>query len=473
MKRLMCGMVMVALLCLAGACVGAEGTATVRPTADVVETGTAVPTRVERTPTLLPTAVETPSTPTQDQPGGPRATALALGAAVTLVPAEIHTAIRSDDYPALFEYAWQIVQENYVRDDFNGIDWEAVREAYRPQVKAVDNQDEFWDLLAALISELGDDHSRFVRPDAFAAEFDLPRPDDFTAQLGPGFILWPAPEDEQLLLWQVCELGAAARAGLRRGDAILAINGQTFEQSTDWPKVWEVLYERSDSVTLTVQRGPESEPEKIELDFASAAGCDGWYYGLLTETPAIGYLRVPAFSGDADVNILKAIERMEGEGPLAGLILDVRHNPGGNAQRSIAVFTQGTFGWVGPLREDATQTIYRVRGPVRWNETTPVAVLMDGNSHSAAEYFATAMQQSGRATLVGMPTAGNTEGITGFSLPDGALIRLAVSTLQLPDGSVLEGTGVTPDVRVPLGKWGLRADPDLQLDAAYDVLAGE
>jgi C-terminal processing protease CtpA/Prc len=259
---------------------------------------------------------------------------------------------------------------------------------------------------------------------------------------------------------------------LRRGDAILAINGQAFDDAADWSRIWDALYERPDSVTLTVQRGPENAPEKVELDFAGAAGCDGWRYGLLTESPAIGYLRVPAFSGDADVNILQAIKRMEEGGrPLAGLILDVRHNPGGNAQRSVAIFTQGTFGWIGPLREDATQTIYRVRGPVRWNETTPVAVLIDGNSHSAAEYFATAMQQSGRATLVGMPTAGNTEGITGYSLPDGSLIRLAVLTLQLPDGSVLEGTGVTPDVRVPLGKWGLRADPDWQLDAAYDVLA--
>jgi C-terminal processing protease CtpA/Prc len=83
------------------------------------------------------------------------------------------------------------------------------------------------------------------------------------------------------------------------------------------------------------------------------------------------------------------------------------------------------------------------------------------------------MQQAGRALLVGMPTAGNTEGITGFSLPDGSLIRLAVSTLQLPDGTTLEGRGVLPDLQVPLGPWGLRQIPDVQLSAAYQALVGE
>ena len=80
------------------------------------------------------------------------------------------------------------------------------------------------------------------------------------------------------------------------------------------------------------------------------------------------------------------------------------------------------------------------------------------------------MQQSGRATLVGMPTAGNTEGITGFSLADGSLIRLAVMTLVLPDGSTLEEVGVIPDIEVPLGDWGLRQVPDIQLQTAIDVL---
>jgi len=116
---------------------------------------------------------------------------------------------------------------------------------------------------------------------------------------------------------------------------------------------------------------------------------------------------------------------------------------------------------VGSLREDSTRTTYRIRGPVQWNETTPVVVLTDGSSHSAADYFPAAMKELGRATIIGMNSAGNTEGITGFNLGDGTMIRLAVSTMALNDGTLLEDVGVTPDIEVPLGKWGLRQEPYL------------
>jgi C-terminal processing protease CtpA/Prc len=191
---------------------------------------------------------------------------------------------------------------------------------------------------------------------------------------------------------------------------------------------------------------------------------------VLSRDPYIGYIRIPAFEGDSDTNILDAIEALEERQPLDGLILDIRHNPGGNADRDIAIFTQGTFGTRGPLREGKARSTWRIRGPVKWNETTPLVVLTDGSTHSAGEYFATAMKQSGRATLTGMPTAGNTEGISGFALPDGSIIRIAVQAVELPDGSSLEGVGVQPDVRVPLGMWGLRQDPDVQMQAGIDVL---
>lgn len=472
-----------ALLTLALTACGPSGTGThPTPTAGVTQaptaesTETAAPTTTP--PTVEPaatTAIDATPTPTVTTLTGPRATALALADSVTFVPAAgtpTREPIAADDYPAIFERAWGIVYDNYLRDDFNGVDWEAIGEAYRPRVEAVEGQEEFWDLMESFIAELGDNHSRFVRPDRFGAEFDLDLPGDGEFRPWPGLIVWPAREDDRFTIWAVCRVGPAADAGLQRGDVILAVAGRPVQVEGDYDRLREALYGDHDAVTLTVQQGPGRDPEEITLQFGAAAGCDGWEYGLLSYDPRIGYVRAPDFAGNADVNILDAIQRMEADSPLDGLVLDIRHNGGGNADRSIAIFATGVFGQVGPLREDETRTVYRIRGPVRWNETTPVAVLTDGNSHSAAEYFATAMQQSGRAVLVGMPTAGNTEGISGFSLPDGSLIRLAVSTLQLPDGSTLEGTGVIPDLQVPLGPWGLRQEPDVQLSAALEALMG-
>ena len=468
----------------------ANETPTSIATATTAHTPTAVPaTPVPPTATAEATPTPPPQptpTPTDKPPSGPRATAAAMAATAAAkreegTPSPTRQAVAADDYLGIFQQAWQIVQDNYVRDNFNGVDWDAMREKYRPQVETVQGQDEFWDVMEAFIAELNDNHSRFVRPGDFSAEFGLFDPSAAPGDAAwTGLQIWPAREDEQLFIWHVCEEGPAARAGLRRGDVLLAVNGQPLpREGVDQALLRTALLRQAmrgdsgGSVTLTVQQGPDSAPEDVALAYGPVAGCDGWQIGVLNREPYIGYIRVPDFGGDADVNIQEGIRLLEEDGPLEGLVVDVRHNPGGNADRSIAVFTTGVFGEVGPLRQGATQTTYRIRGPVRWNETTPVAVLTDGSSHSAAEYFSTAMQQSGRALIVGQPTAGNTEGITGFSLPDGSLIRLAVSTLQLPDGSTLEGTGVLPDLSVPLGLWGLREMPDLQLRAATQALLDE
>lgn len=425
------------------------------------------PVVVVVTATPEPTETEVPAS-------GPVATIRALAEAVTVTAPT--AAPTGDDYPGMLEHAWNIVNDNYVRGNFNGVDWASMLEIYRPRAEAIVEHEEFWDMMEEFIAELGDNHSRFVRPDRFASEFELPS--DQAGSPWTGMTIWPAREDEQLFIWHVCESGPAESAGLQRGDVILAVDGVEAvktEEGFDSAIRRAALFGDggSNTVTLTVQRGPDREPEDVTLRLGGASGCDGWRIELLSEVPRIGYLRVPDFDGDADVNILTAIELLEEDQALDGLIVDVRHNPGGNSDRSIAVFTEGIFGMVGALRDDATRGIYRIRGPVKWNETTPVVVLTDGSSHSAAEYFATGMQQSGRATIVGMNTAGNTEGITGFTLGDGSLIRLAVMTLELPDGTTLEGVGVTPDVIVPLGQWGLRAEPDLQVQAALNLLQGQ
>ncbi|HID34612.1 MAG TPA: hypothetical protein EYP25_08610 [Anaerolineae bacterium] len=400
------------------------------------------------------------------------ATLEALKNQVTLVPSTPvgGEVISPMDYVGLVNMACQIVKENYVRGNFNGVNWDDVCQRYVKKAVQVKTQKAFWELMTAMIAELHDNHSRFVPPKNFSREFGLP-----STELGkpwPGMIVWPAREDPFLFIWDVCEVGGAHDAGLHRGDIILAVEGEEVVKGPDGfdEALIDKIYQGDGRVRMRVWQGPDETPRDMVVSYGGASGCDGWGYAVVMDDPYIGYIRVPEYSPDADVNILSMIESLEEERPLDGLIYDQRHNPGGFADKAIAIFTQGTFGKRGKLREDATLSLWRVRGPVKWNETTPMIVLSDGASHSAAEYFAIAMKLSKRATLVGMPTAGNTEGITGFSLPDGSLIRLAVETLILPDGSTMEGIGVEPDVWAPLGQWGLRQDPDVQLQKAIETL---
>jgi C-terminal peptidase prc len=428
-------------------------------------------------PAVEPTKTKKPTrTPVQS---GPLATAQALGQQVTIIPPTpaggADELIASDDYAGIFEQAWGIIQANYVRDDFNGVDWEAVHDEYLPRFEAVQTQEEHWALMAEFVAELGDDHSRFVPPERMEAEFGVDTADSAEPRPWTGVEVWPAKEDEQLLIWHVCAQGPGADAGLKRGDVILAIDGQPMEKGEDgWTREARALAlfgSGGDTVTFSVLQGADSEPKDVTLTLGGAAGCDDWQYGIVSQSPYIGYIRIPDFDGDADANIYNALLEMEKNQPLDGLILDIRHNPGGNSDRSIAVFTEGVVGTEGPMRSDKSRTVYRIRGPVRWNDTTPVVVLQDGNSHSAADYFPAAMKELERAIIIGMPSAGNTEGINSFSLADGTLIRLAWTALLLNDGSSIEGVGVMPDVQIPLGDWGLRQEPfDAQLQGAIDYL---
>jgi C-terminal peptidase prc len=386
--------------------------------------------------------------------------------------------IAANDYAGIVNQAWNIVQANYVRDNFNGVDWDAIHDEYLVLAEEVETQEELWVLLDALIDELGDDHSRFVPPARMDAEFGVETQAGAAALPWTGIRVWPAKEDEQLLVWCVSQDGPGAAAGVEKGDVILAIDGETVVRGAEgWTREQytpAMFGNGGSSVTLTIQQGPGGQPRDVNIQLGGASGCDGWTYGIVNNSPRIGYLRVLDFDGNAAFNILQAIEAMESTAPLDGLIVDVRHNPGGNSDESIKVFAEGVIGTVGALREDSTRTVYRIRGPVTWNEETPVVVLTDGNSHSAADYFPAGMKVLGRATIIGMPSAGNTEGIISFNLADGTLIRLAVSALLLEDGTSIEGVGVEPDIRVPLGEWGLRETPfDVQLQAAIDHLLDE
>jgi C-terminal processing protease CtpA/Prc len=410
---------------------------------------------------------------------GAQATANALFASITLNPPTPvgGTEIAPDDYVGIFEQAWAVIHDNYVRDSFNGVDWDAIHDEYRPKFEVVQSQEEYWQLMSDFVHELGDDHSRYVPPANMTAEFGVETRDSADPRPWSGVYVWPAKEDTRMLIWCVSANSDAAAQGLVRGDEITSVNGvpmQPIDGSWDDVEYGPVFYGdgSASTTTLTVIQGPGDSAHDVTLDLSTGYGfCDGSEYFIINDSPRIGYIRIPDYDGDAATLVIDAIHDMETDAPLDGLILDQRHNPGGNSDDTMQLFTQGIVGTVGYLREGRSRTIYRIRGPVVWNETTPIVVMTDGNSHSAADYFPAAMQELGRATIVGNYSAGNTEGITGFSLPDGTLIRLAVQALLLNDGSSIEGIGVTPDVLIENGDWGLRQQPyDIQLQGAIDFL---
>jgi carboxyl-terminal processing protease len=457
-------LILAAFVLSLGAC---TSTPTTAPAAPAGPSATKQVVVVTATPE--PTSTKKPLNPIQ-------ATAQALAQSVTLVPPT--RGPEPDDYVGMIEQAWNLINQNYYSDKFNGVDWPAALEEYKAKAEAIQSQEQFWQLMDEFVGSLGDSHSNFRTPAEVSARYGSGS--SGAGRPWTGIEMWPPAGhlDGELSIFAVCDVGPAASAGLQRGDHILAINGDPVNLNADTDLealARRVMFgdEGDSTVVLNVKQGPDAAPRDVTLRLGGASNCDGWYADLVSVEPRIGYLRIPDFDSGSDTVILDTIEGLEEERPLDGLILDIRHNPGGNSDADIAIFTQGTFGTVGPKREGKSRPLFKIRGPVKWNETTPVVLLTDESSHSAADYFAVAMKLSGRATIIGMPTAGNTDGWTSFTMPDGSQIGIAIMILELPDGSSIEGVGVQPDITVRGDDWGMREVPDIQLQTGIDFLLGQ
>jgi C-terminal peptidase prc len=452
------------------------------------------PTEAADTETTAPEASATPEPveptkkPTKTPPQtGPLATAAALAGQTTLVPPTPLAGIEfgdvaDDDYVSIFKIAWAQVEANYLRDDFNGVDWNAVYDEYLPLAEQVKSSEELWALLSDMMQELNDNHSHFIYPGQMGTV------DDFEESIHPDMNPWSGVfiihtrvgrEFENLMVWCVSPGSEAENAGIKRGDHILAVDGVALPADTSEitrDQLRQVLFgSGGDTVKLTIQQGPDSEPTDFTIALDKVPRCDYDHYEIVNENPKIGYFRLQTFlEGDLKERMLTAIQEMESDGELDGLIIDVRHNRGGFGDVTdevLGLFTQGTVGTEGSLREGATRSVYRIRGPVEWNESTPIVVLTDGESNSSADYFSIIIQFLGRAVIIGMNSAGNIDGWTSYALPDTSQLGIASSTLILEDGRDLEGIGATPDIEVPLGDWGLSQSPfDVQLQAAIDYL---
>ncbi|TFG48042.1 MAG: hypothetical protein E4H33_04880, partial [Anaerolineales bacterium] len=169
------------------------------------------------------------------EPVNTMATIAALSAQTTIVyPTPVGGVVVEgpDDYVGIVKQAWNIINGEYVRGNFNEVDWPAVYDEYVVLAEDVTSSEELWDLLSALVGELDDNHSRFVPPQNMGAEFGIETSADAAPRPGTGIEIWPGPsrEDEYFYVWDVCGLSAAASAGIARGDIITAVDGSPVQK---------------------------------------------------------------------------------------------------------------------------------------------------------------------------------------------------------------------------------------------------
>ncbi len=317
----------------------------------------------------------------------------------------------------------------------------------------------------AMTAALNDSHTGFITPDA-NRERQL-RQQGQAGFSGIGVVLMP--REGRFYIRDIIPGGPAQAAGVQPLDRVARIDnvstgGLTAGQVSSMIRgpagsTVTLVFDRPgrpDPVTIAVTRGPIQVPAVFQ-----ARVLDG----------GIGYLQFYQFVARSGQDFREALERLLA-GNMRALVLDVRGNSGGFLNELVtvvnAMLPPGRAIYQETTRGGVTRTARTSVTPILPSHI-PVVMLVDESSASAAELLSSALQENGRATLVGAKTGGAVEASILIDLSDGSALSVTVLRLASGQGRRLEATGVTPDVEVALVTAELDQGRDSQLQRAIQL----
>jgi carboxyl-terminal processing protease len=303
-----------------------------------------------------------------------------------------------------------------------------------------------------------DQHSAFLDPHEFA-DMRINTTGEYS---GVGIEL--ALDNGTVKVVKPMDGGPAARAGIRTGDRILAVdevqvNGQDLDDAID-----RLRGKSGSGVRVSIARGVAGVPLLFTLQ-RETVQVHSVRSSMLK--PGFGYLRITNFSTSTAVDVDTALVQLqEQSGGLRGLVLDLRNNPGGILEAAIGVSDEflesGVIVSADGRARDAKFEMQAQAGDVL--EGAPLAVLINGGSASASEIVAGALKDHQRATLIGSKTYGKGSVQTVIPLSDGYAMKLTTSRYFTPSGVSIHETGIEPDVAVAAPANG---QPRLAVEVAH------
>jgi carboxyl-terminal processing protease len=255
----------------------------------------------------------------------------------------------------------------------------------------------------------------------------------------------------------------AARSGIRSGDHIIAVDGKAVDPENLHETMTNMRGRAGTRISVTVDRDGEAIVHEMRREVIRVASV---HYELIN--PAYGYVRVNQFSETTARELSRAIDTMqdENDGMLEGLVMDLRNNPGGVLDAAVDVsdlfLDSGVIVSADGRTADSRFRRSAHRGDVL--DGAEIVVLVNQGSASASEIVAGALQDHGRATVIGTPTFGKGLVQTVMPLSKGRAIKLTTSRYYTPSGDSIHETGITPDVFVE----DTPGFPDLSLTGIVD-----
>lgn len=260
-----------------------------------------------------------------------------------------------------------------------------------------------------------------------------------------------------VLLVDVYDNGAGYQAGLRSGDRVVNVDGRDITDMELSSAVALIKGDKGTSVTLEVIRGTERLTFSAVRDAVEAKTVS---YTLLDNN--IGYLSISQFEEVTTKQFKAAVEYLQSQG-MKGLVIDIRNNPGGLLDTVVGMLKYMLPDGLIVYTEDKQGNRKEYKGQDNDEFNLPLAVIVNGNSASASEIFAGAIQDYGKGTIIGTQTYGKGIVQTVKPLTDGSAIKFTIAKYFTPKGQDIHGKGVTPDMVV---EYDTDADVDTQLDAA-------
>jgi tricorn protease len=391
----------------------------------------------------------------------------------------------------MFREGWHVLGERFYDPNMHGVDWAAMYAKYSPYMDHIRTPEEFEFVFSELLGELNASHLGITMASSsysgggpttghLGLEFNdgtmsLPWSDPVAKgmQRGPLDSAPTNPNQNGLAVKHITYRGPADQEGvdIKPFDIVLSIDGKAVSRDSRW---YDLLQDKAGQpVKLRVSRAGKQH------DVVIKATDWGGYQGLLyreweklnedavaqASGGKLGYIHIAGMSGSELAKFKR--EFLSETFDKAGLIVDVRFNPGGFIHEDLfELLDRQAFGWNVP--RDAPWTVQPSRAFLK-----PKALLINGRSGSDAEIFPSGWRTQQLGPVIGMPTAGAVIGTSGFTLVDGSWVRLPLEGWYELSGRNLETEGTPPDVQLDVDPNALRRGEDAQLAKAIELVMAD
>ncbi len=319
---------------------------------------------------------------------------------------------------------------------------EIIEEIDQNYVDEVDTGELIESAIDGMVQSL-DPHSVFMPPEAFE-DFQSDTKGTFG---GIGIVV--TMKEDHLTVISAVEGTPAYKAGVLAGDIITEINGESTRDMKLWEAVKRMRGPIGETLKISISREGEKNPLAFELVRALIPVESVRH---ITLKNGYGYIWITNFIESTTSDIEKALDILESEnGSLKGLVIDLRHNPGGLLSEAISVsdlfLDEGTI--VSTKGRDKSQVKNYTATHNEVNRDYPIVLLINGGSASASEIVAGALKDHRRAVILGTTSFGKGSVQTIKHLRDGYGIKYTIARYYTPHGRSIQAHGIEPDIHVP------------------------